>query len=104
MPEQTPQVNSIVVYELLQALRQDVRDQHSRLRQDMNAGFDRMAHESTGWREALAAHHGRLTAIETINSERKTLTQSHLSIIVTLISSSIFIAWELLRLFLLRNL
>ena len=100
MPEQFPQVNSVVVYELLQELRQDVREQHQRLRTDMNAGFDRLTTDERERQKAVADYRERLTAIETTLAERKTVTQGRMSVVVALVSSGMFALWQTLTHFL----
>jgi hypothetical protein len=56
------------LYDALQAIRAEVRDGHHRLRQDMNAGFDKLDHQ-------IRVQNGRVGTVEdkvlVIETERK---------------------------------
>lgn len=84
MPEDS--LSSIVVG-LVQELRQDLREQHARLRADMNAGFDRFAAESKNAANDRKDFHGRLMALETHVSESRLFTQGRLVIVVAIIAA-----------------
>ena len=98
----SPQVNSIVVYELLQELRTDVRDQHARIRADLTAGLMRIADENREHLTMLTDHHGRLTALETQGGQQQHLSTNRLSVLIAAISSGTYLGWQIILLILKR--
>lgn len=61
----TPDVPDHWMLQALADLRTDMRDQHRRLREDMNKGFDSLWDEMRGQNDRISDHSDRLTQIET---------------------------------------
>jgi hypothetical protein len=68
MTDYPPPLPDHWVLQALQDLRADMRDQHRRIRDDMNKGFDALHEGIRGHAERLSDHSDRLITIET---ERK---------------------------------
>ncbi len=64
----TPTTDHGWIYEALERLRSDMTNQHTRLRDDVNRGFDGMRLGMEGHTDRMDEHSVRLTIIET---ERK---------------------------------
>lgn len=90
-------VSAEVVYELLNQLRTDVREQHSRLRMDMNAGFDNFREDRRVNAEEQVDINNRLIEIEAIIRERRDVTHTRLLLLVSIISVGITIIWQIVQ-------
>ena len=61
----TPTTDHGWIYEALQALRNDMTQQHTRLREDVNRGFDAMRVTMEAQNDRMNDHSDRLVVIET---------------------------------------
>ncbi len=88
------EISAAIVYELLQQLRVDVKEQHVRLRTDMNDGFNRLTSVENGRLDECKRHLERLAVVETQIREWKLASQLRMSVMIACISSVVFLAWQ----------
>lgn len=88
----SPSEQWVYVAEKIDELRKDSKEERHQLRNDMNAGFDKVRYEVQKLREDLTDTDKRLLVVET---ERKGEANSAAKR-ATLISSAIVIVWSIL--------